>query len=211
MLRRAFAARGRRDGRRALPLVSIAGGQPSPALYRLRDEMIREAATLRAEEVEQTIAARVSLARLVGPAGERAREESRLQHLQARLDHIKADGPRTDLRLGEEALPLGLVQLRREREHERRLHVARKRVEDQRTAISALATKEHALRASLAEARRSTEAQLRLVGAERKTQAASYFNGALRTHPERPLLSALVPELAPRLPRRTGSNMEENK
>jgi hypothetical protein len=74
--------------------------------------------------------------------------------------------------------------------------------------ISGLAAKEHALRAGLAEARRSTEAQLLLVGAERKAEAASYFNGALRTHPDRPLLSALVPELAPRLPRRINFSKE---
>jgi hypothetical protein len=191
--------------------VSIAGGQPSPALYRLRDEMVREAAALHAHEVEETVAVRVSLARLVGPAGERAREDARLQYLQARLDDLKAQGPRSDRRLGEEDLPEGLVQLRREREHERRLRASRKRVEEQRTAISTLAAKEHALRAGLVEARRATETQLQLVGADRKAEAVSYLNGALRTHPERPLLSALVPELAPRLPRRNSPIKEENR
>lgn len=206
LVHRVYAVRGRRDGRRGLPLVSLAGGQPSPLLHRLGDDVVREVALLRALEVDDTVELRVSLAKLVGPAGERDREEQRLQHLLIRLQELQENDPDSVRRLGEEDLPEEFVQRRRRQEHERRVRSARKRVETQRTEVSKIAAKEHALRASLTEARRATEAQVRLVGAERKAEAAAYLHGALRTHPERPLLSALVPELAPRVPARPSTD-----
>jgi hypothetical protein len=39
------------------------------------------------------------------------------------------------------------------------------------------------------------------VGAERKAEAATYLDGALATHPQRRLLSALAPQLTPTIPR----------
>ena len=197
---RLYASRGRRDGRRSLPLMSSDTAHPTPVLDRLRDQMAHEVAHLRAAEAESTAATRVSLARLVAPAGERAREEQRLEELQARLHEVTNTGPATGRRLGEDDLPEALIQLRRQREHLRRLRAARKRVEVQKTVLSTLSAKEHALRAGLDEARRSTAARVRLAGAERRSEAFTYLNGALGTHPQRRLLSEVALELTPRLP-----------
>jgi hypothetical protein len=180
--------------------VSSDTAHPSPVLDRLRDQMSREVAHLRAAEAESTAATRVSLARLVAPAGEHAREEQRLEELQARLKEVTEAGPATGRRLGEDDLPEELVQLRREREHNRRLRAARKRVEFQKTVLSTLSAREHALRAGLVEARRSTDARVRLAGAERRSEAVTYLDGALGTHPQRRLLSEAALELTPRLP-----------
>jgi hypothetical protein len=199
---RMYASRGRRDGRRSLPLLSSDTAYPTPVLDRLRDQMAREVAQLRAAEVEATAASRVSLAGIVAPEGERAREELRLQELLARLEVVKATGPSTDRRLGEDDLTEAFVRLRRQREHDRRLRGARKRVELQRTVVSALASREHALRAGLEEARRSTEAQVPLAGGDRRSEAVTYLDGALGTHPQRRALSEVALKLTPRPPAR---------
>jgi len=159
-----------------------------------------EVAQLRATEIEETIATRVSLARIIAPEGERAREELRLEELVEREEEVRANGPATNRRLGEDHLPETLVSLRRQREHDRRLRAARRRVELQRTVLSALAAREHALRAGLVEARRITDARVRLAGAERRSEAVTYLDGALGTHPQRRLLSEVALELTPRLP-----------
>ena len=195
-----YRSRGRRDGRRSLPLVTPETAVPTPVLDRLRDQMSREVAQLLAAEVESMVPTRVSLARLVAPEGERAREEARLHEMLVRLEEVRAGGPATDRRLGEDHLPDALVRLRRQREHERRIRAARKRVELQKSTVSGLAAREQALRAGLVEARRSTDARVQLAGAARRSEAASYLDGTLATHPQRRLLSEVALELTPRLP-----------
>ena len=197
---RRYASWGRRDGRRSLPLVSPDTAHPTPVLDRLRDQTSQEVAQLRAVEVEETAATRLSLACIVAPAGERAREELRLEEFVARLEEVRASGPATHRRLGEDDLPEALIRLRRQREHDRRLRAARKRVETQKTVVSALAVREHALRTGLAEAQRSTDARVRLAGAQRRSEAVTYLDGALATHPQRRVLSEVALGLMPGLP-----------
>jgi hypothetical protein len=197
---RQYAMRGRRDGRRGLPMVLPDAHEPSPTLLRLNDAITREVDALYAEEAQATVATRVSLARLLAPEGDRAREEERLEELLARVDRFRAVGPATDRRFGEEELPDQTVRLRREREHDLRLRSALKRVEDQRTLLASLMTEEEALFAHLREARRVTDSQVHLVGAERQAEAASYLDGALATHPQRRLLSMLTADLTPTIP-----------
>lgn len=197
---RRYASLGRRDGRRALPLVSADTAHPTPVLDRLRDQTSREVAQLRVLEVEQTAATRLSLSCIVSPAGERAREELRLEEFLTRLEEVRASGPATHRRLGEDDLPEALIRLRRQREHDRRLRAARKRVETQKTVISALDAREHLLRTSLAEAQRSTGARVQLAGAERRSEAVTYLDGALATHPQRRVLSEVALGLIPGLP-----------
>jgi hypothetical protein len=200
LVHRQYAMRGRRDGRRALPFVQPDAYELSPTLRQLNDAVTREIDSLRVEEAEATVATRVTLARLLAPEGDRAREEDRLEELLTRLQRVRAQSPATDRRLGEAHLPDEMVQLRRNREHERRLRVAAKRVEDQRTLLARLMADEDALFAALREARRVTESRIRLVGTERQAEASTYLDGALATHPQRRLLGVLAPELTPTLP-----------
>jgi hypothetical protein len=51
--------------------------------------------------------------------------------------------------------------------------------------------------ASIAEEEASAAARTRLVGRSRRAHSTSYLNGALGKHPDRPLLTAFLPELAP--------------
>lgn len=200
LIRRLYGLRGRSDGRRALPLVTHDGGQRTPALRRLGDEIVWEANDVLAHAVSKGAPTRVALAKLTAAGGEIDRETDRLQLMLARRDAVLAEGPHTERRLGEDGIPDFLVALRRQREHERRLRKAEKKVEGQRTLLSKLAAQEQALRAQLLEITRDTDAQVRLVGVERRARASMYLNGAVRTHRQKPLLMASLAELTPSVP-----------
>lgn len=195
-----YTARGRRDGRRGLPDVSGDGTQPTPALRHLADEIAWEADLVVARAVSDAAATRVALAKLTAAGGGLDRENQRLQLLIERRDAVVAEGPQAGRRLGEEELPESFVLRRRQREHQKLVRKAAKKVEDQRTALSKLAAHEEVLRAQLAENAREVEAQLRLVGADRRAEASCYLNGAVRTHRHRARLMTLLPVLMPSAP-----------
>lgn len=200
LVHRVYAARGRRDGRRGLPAVSSDGATPTPTLYHLADEMGWEADLLVAQAVSDATATRVALAKLTVAGGQIDRERDRLQLLIERRAAVLSDELTGERRLGEEDLPDCVVVLRRQRERHKRLRRAEKRLEDQRTALAQLVAHEEALRTQLSESARHLEAQIRLVGAERRAEASSYLNGALRTHRQRTLLMPVLPDLLPSVP-----------
>lgn len=177
--------------------MSDTGAQRTPSLRRLADEVVVEIQRVHAEGLARTSPDRVELAQLTATGGRRTRAEQRLTTMIARLEEIESTDPLTGRRFGEEHLPEELVSTRRQREHARRLKQARKRVEDERTALSELVSRQGLLEASIDEALSHAEARARTVGGVHRSQATSYLNGALRKHPDRPLLSALTPQLMP--------------
>ena len=195
-----YALRGRIDGRRGLPTVSTTHAQRTPTLHRLADEVLLEIDALRAEGQARTADQRVELAELTATGGRRTRAEQRLESMVERLKEIQATGAQTGRRFGEEHLPETLVMARRQREHARRIKQARKRVEDERTALSEMVSQQGKLEASIHEELAQADARTHLVGRIRRSQATSYLNGALRKHPDRPLLSELTPSLMPWAP-----------
>jgi hypothetical protein len=192
-----YTIRGNIDGRRGLPLVSAEGAQRTPTLHRLAEQVAVEVETIQAEATAATSDARVAVAQLQAEGGVRDRAEQRLASMVERLDEVIAAGAETGRRFGEDALPEELVAARREREYDRRVRKARKRVEDERTVLSGLVVEERRLLASIAEGEASAAARTRLVGRSRRAHSTSYLNGALGKHPDRPLLTAFLPELAP--------------
>jgi len=192
-----YTIRGNIDGRRGLPLVSAEGAQRTPTLHRLAEQVAVEVETIQAETTAATSDARVALAQLRAEGGVRDRAQQRLASMVERLDEVVAAGVESGRRFGEETLPDELVTARREREYARRVRRARKRVEDERTVLSGLVVEERRLAASIAEEEASAAARARLVGRSRRAHSTSYLNGVLGRHPDRSLLTAFVPELAP--------------
>jgi hypothetical protein len=200
LVHRVYAMRGRKDGRRGLPLVTDDVARKTPLLVRLGDEISCEASVIDAMAVRETAPLRVGLAKLTAPGGEIDRERDRLDRLLSRREALMTAGPETGRRLGEDALSDDLVERRRRREHERSTRRLDERIEAQRTVLSNLAARERGLEVQLAEASREVDARLRHVGANRRAEAATYLTGALRTHRHRPLLLAAIPELTPEMP-----------
>jgi hypothetical protein len=192
-----YTIRGNIDGRRGLPLVSADGAQRTPTLHRLAEQVAVEVETIQAQATAATSEARVAVAQLEAPGGVLARAQQRLQSMQERLDEVIAAGVETGRRFGEETLPEELVAARREREHDRRVRRARKRVEDERTVLSGLLAEQQRLVAGIEQEVANAAARTRLVGRSRRAHSTSYLNGALGKHPDRPLLTTFLPELAP--------------
>jgi hypothetical protein len=157
----------------------------------------QEIETVRAEGLSSTAAQRVELAELTAPGGRIDRAEQRLATMIERLQETESTEAQSGRRFGEDHLPEELITTRRRRERDRRIKQARKRVEDERTALSELTSRARHLEASIEEELSQAEASTRIVGSLQQSQATSYLNGALRKHPDRPLLSALAPELMP--------------
>ena len=137
------------------------------------------------------------MAQLRGEGGVLARAELRLESMVQRLDEVIAAGVGTGRRFGEDTVPEELVAARREREYDRRVRKARKRVEDQRTVLSGLLAEEQRLLAGIEQEAAIAAARTRLVGRSRRAHSTSYLNGALGKHPDRQLLTTFLPELAP--------------
>jgi len=206
-----YALRGRIDGRRGMPTVSGTGAQRTPSLHRLADEVAIDVQRVHAEGLARTSDERVELAELTVTGGRRTRAEQRLSTVVARLEEIESADPLTGRRFGEEHLPEELVSSRRRREHARRVKQARKRVEDERTALSELLSRQGFLEASIDDELSHAEARAQLAGGVHRSKATSYLNGALRKHPDRPLLSALTPQLMPWPPSSSGTIEREDR
>ncbi len=192
-----YARRGRIDGRRGMPLVTSATALRTPTLHRLADEVLVETEQVRARGQEATAAERIELAELTAVGGRQGRVAQRLTTMMERLEEIEATGPQTGRRFGEDHLPDELIATRRQREHTRRVKQARKRVEDERTALSELLAEQGRLEASIEEQTELAESQARTAGHVRRTHAITYLNGAMRKHPDRPLLSLNTRQLLP--------------
>jgi hypothetical protein len=192
-----YARRGRIDGRRGMPLVTSATALRTPTLHRLADEVHDEIERVRARGQEATAAERIELAELTAAGGPQGRAAQRLATMTERLEEIEAAGPQTGRRFGEDHLPDELIATRRVREHARRVKQARKRVEDERTALSVLLAHQGQLEATIEEQTKLAESQARTAGHARRTHAFTYLNGALRKHPDRPLVSLNTRQLLP--------------
>jgi hypothetical protein len=192
-----YAWRGRIDGRRGMPLVTSATALRTPTLHRLADEVRVATEQVRARGQQATAAERIELAELTAAGGPQGRVAQRLATMTERLEEIEAADPQTGRRFGEDHLPDALVATRRQREHTRRVKQARKRVEDERTALSELLAQQGHLEASIDEQTQLAESQARTAGHARRTHAITYLNGALRRHPDRPLVSLNTRQLLP--------------
>src|SRR4051794_22401561 len=127
---------GRSDGRRGLPEVSEPVVSFSPLLDNLARHHDRDLARLLEEQLVADAEVRVTLAALTEERGELRRTEQRLQEMKRRLDEVVAAGVDTAQRQGEHMLSEESVRIRRSREHRRRVRYARKRVEDEVTALA---------------------------------------------------------------------------
>jgi hypothetical protein len=189
--------RGRIDGRRGMPLVTSATALRTPSLHHLADEVLVESEAVRARGREDTAAERIELAELTAVGGRQGRVAQRLTTMMERLAELEAAGPGTGRRFGEDHLPDELIATRRQREYTRRVKQARKRVEDERTALSDLLARQQHLESSIEERTQQAESQAQTVGRVRRSYATAYLNGALRKHPDRPQLSLSTPQLMP--------------
>jgi hypothetical protein len=204
-----FARRGRIDGRRGLPSVSADVAFRTPTLQNLADEVAAESGAVRARHLSDTASLRVELAELSAPGGQLTRAEQRLAAMVERLKEVKATPVETGARFGEWRLTDELIGTRREREHLRRLKQALKRVEDERTALATLRSHQRHLEQTIIQAKAAAEAEARWAGAERRSQATVYLNGASRTHPRRHGLSAVTTELMPWPDASSGAQRED--
>jgi hypothetical protein len=195
-----YAVRGYLDGLRGIPLIADGTAHASPTLRRLADEVTAEREATQALGRKWTTPERMELAQLIAAGGRQDRAAQRLATMTERLEEIEATGPQSGRRFGENQLPNEIVASRRQREHERRVKQARKRLEDGRTELSELMSAQRRLETSIEEQLKQSDSQARVVGRAQQSRATTYLNGALRTHPERPLLCAETPQLMPWAP-----------
>ena len=184
LVRLRFWLAGRSDGRRGLPEVTDDTVSLSPVLDSLARQHDRVLARLVDDQLAADAEVHVTLAALTDERGDLTRAKQRLEEMKRRLDRALAAGVDTGPRRGEHMLAEETVRLRRGREYRRRVHHARKRVEDEVTAVAQHDKQTRRLEEQLRIATVRLQSRARALGSRREAQATAYLSGAIRTHPD---------------------------
>ena len=189
LVRLRFWLAGRSDGRRGLPEVTDDTVSLSPVLDSLARQHDRVLARLVDDQLAADAEVRVTLAALTDERGELTRARQRLEEMRRRRDQVLAAGVDPARRRGEQTLSAETVLLRRNREYWHRVHHARKRVEDEVTAVVQHDKQTRRLDEQLRIATMRLDSRARALGGRRQAQATAYLSGAIRTHPDPQALS----------------------